>query len=97
MSIDLSHLSPDLGSTYSCVDTWTNERVEIIANDRGNCTTPSFVFFSDTERLIGDAAKNQVATNPHNTVFGAKRLVGCKLDYVVTWDDMKHFPFKVVS
>jgi molecular chaperone DnaK (HSP70) len=60
----------DLGTTYSCVGVWQHDRVEIIANDQGNRTTPSYVAFSDTERLIGDAAKNQVAMNPINTVFG---------------------------
>lgn len=60
----------DLGTTYSCVGVWQHDRVEIIANDQGNRTTPSYVGFTDTERLIGDAAKNQVAMNPINTVFG---------------------------
>jgi L1 cell adhesion molecule like protein len=60
----------DLGTTYSCVGVWQHDRVEIIANDQGNRTTPSYVAFTDTERLIGDAAKNQVAMNPQNTVFG---------------------------
>ena len=65
----------DLGTTYSCVGVWQHDRVEIIANDQGNRTTPSYVAFTDTERLIGDAAKNQVAMNPTNTVFGKTLLV----------------------
>ncbi|KAI8570389.1 hypothetical protein RHMOL_Rhmol01G0030100 [Rhododendron molle] len=66
----------DLGTKYSCVGVWQNDRVEIIPNDQGNRTTPSSVAFTDTERLIGDAAKNQVAVNPKNTVFNVKRLIG---------------------
>ncbi|KAF9645117.1 heat shock cognate 70 [Thelephora ganbajun] len=87
----------DLGTTYSCVGVWQNDRVEIIANDQGNRTTPSYVSFSDTERLIGDAAKNQVAMNPHNTVFDAKRLIGRKFSDAEVQSDIKHFPFKVID
>ncbi len=76
---------------------WQNDRVEIIANDQGNRTTPSYVSFSDTERLIGDAAKNQIAMNPINTVFDAKRLIGRKFTDPEVVSDMKHFSFKVVD
>ena len=87
----------DLGTTYSCVAVWQNDRVEIISNDQGNRTTPSYVAFTDTERLIGDAAKNQSGMNPENTLFDSKRLIGHKFYDKEVQEDIKNWPFKLIN
>nr|CAA45762.1 BiP [Schizosaccharomyces pombe] len=87
----------DLGTTYSCVAVMKNGRVEIIANDQGNRITPSYVAFTEDERLVGEAAKNQAPSNPENTIFDIKRLIGRKFDEKTMAKDIKSFPFHIVN
>ena len=85
----------DLGTTNSCVGIWQNNNVEIIANDQGNRTTPSFVAFTEHERIIGNGAKNQSAQNPKNTIYDAKRLIGLNFNDEKVQSDIKHFSYDV--
>lgn len=96
MSKDLA-IGVDLGTTYSCVAVFTNDKVEIIANENGNRITPSYVAFTEAERIVGDSAKDQVTANPTNTVFDVKRLIGRSFDEVTAQDDTRHWPFKVIN
>lgn len=87
----------DLGTTYSCVGVWQNDRVEIIAAESGSRTVPSMVSFTDTERLIGEAAKSAAAQYPRSTVFDAKRMIGRQFNDGHLQSDMKHFPYDVID
>jgi len=87
----------DLGTTYSCVGIWNNNNVEIIANDQGNRTMPSYVSFNGDERLIGEAAKSSASSNPTNTIFDAKRLIGKNFNDETVQNDIKHLTYKVVN
>ena len=95
MAIDDIAIGIDLGTSNSCVGVWQHDRVEVIANGQGIRTTPSYVGFTDTERIVGDAARNQAAANPTNTVYDAKRLVGRKFTDDTVQKDIKLWPFTV--
>ena len=86
----------DLGTTYSCVGVWQNDKVEIIANDQGNRTTPSWVAFNDEEKLVGESAKNQYNSNPTNTIFDVKRLMGYKFQDECVQREIKKLPYTIV-
>ena len=97
MKVEDETIGIDLGTTYSCVGVWQNDKVEIIANDQGNRTTPSWVSFNQDEKLVGESAKNQVNMNPTNTIFDVKRLMGNKFDSAEVQNEMKHLPYKLIS
>ena len=87
----------DLGTTYSCVGIFKNGRVEIIPNEMGNRITPSYVAFTDEEKLVGEAAKNQGSMNPVRTIYVIKRLIGRNFDDKEVQRDLKYLPYKVIS
>lgn len=87
----------DLGTTYSCVGVWQNDHVDIIASETGNRTVPSIVGFTDTERLIGDAAKSSAAAFPRSTIFDAKRMIGRPFSDPILQNDLRHFPYEVIN
>lgn len=97
IKVDGPAIGIDLGTTYSCAAVWKNDRVEIIPNEQGNRTTPSYVAFTDTERYIGDPAKSQISRNPFNTVHDVKRLIGRKYSDPAVQDDIKHWSYKVID
>lgn len=93
----MSAIGIDLGTTYSAVGVWQNDRVEIIANEQGNRTTPSYVAFTEKERLIGDGAKNQASSNASNTVYDVKRLIGRKFSDTNIQNELRNFSYKVAA
>merc|ERR1712050_417247 len=95
--IDGPVIGIDLGTTYSCVGIYKNGRVEIIPNDQGNRITPSYVAFTEDERLVGEAAKNQATINPSQTLFDVKRLIGRRFKESTVQKDIKLLPFKIVD